>query len=127
MSLSSMLNSGKWKVEQFPPGHFAEYQLVSDGTARLIRQQKYYTIGAAPAFQTLIPYSGDTKLLQVGIDFLKNMLHLQCIHALTLTLYFFFKISPILMKRDPYRYNLISYSVSTTNNYLPTSYFKLIY
>ncbi|XP_054271119.1 asparagine synthetase [glutamine-hydrolyzing]-like isoform X2 [Macrosteles quadrilineatus] len=57
MSLSSKMNGGKWTVEQFPPGHFAEYQLNKDGTATLLREQRYYSLGAAPAFQTLVPYS----------------------------------------------------------------------
>ncbi|XP_046669145.1 asparagine synthetase [glutamine-hydrolyzing] isoform X1 [Homalodisca vitripennis] len=57
MDLSSKMNGGRWKVEQFPPGHFAEYQLNKDGTATLLREQRYYTIGTPPAFQTLVPYS----------------------------------------------------------------------
>lgn len=58
MSLSSKVNGGRWKVEQFPPGHFAEYQLNKDGSASLLREKQYYTIGTAPLFKTLVPYSG---------------------------------------------------------------------
>lgn len=58
MSLSSKLNGGKWKVEQFPPGHFAEYKLHPDGKATLVRMERYYSLGDKPSFKTLVPYSG---------------------------------------------------------------------
>lgn len=59
INLSSKLNGkGKWKVEQFPPGHFAEYRLTSDGKTELVRQERYYSISQIPNFVPFIKYSG---------------------------------------------------------------------
>jgi len=47
-----------WRMDPFPPGHFEEYSLDSEGGATLIRQQQYFKIGDLPRYQLTVPPAG---------------------------------------------------------------------
>lgn len=46
----------KWKLKQFPPGHFVEYDVLPDGRTKLVREERYYSLGARPSFKPFVPY-----------------------------------------------------------------------
>lgn len=57
MNLESILPNETFKVEQFPPGHYAEYKIAPDGKTTLVTEKRYYKIGDKLKLQTFIPES----------------------------------------------------------------------
>ncbi|CAH1395302.1 unnamed protein product [Nezara viridula] len=47
----------KWSLKQFPPGHFVEYDILSDGKVKLVKEERYYTIGSRPIFRPFVSYT----------------------------------------------------------------------
>lgn len=68
MGIAEELNGAGWKLEPFPPGTFEEYELLDDGSVKLLRQVKYHSPGDKPSFKTAVPYD---KLS--GSDILGNI------------------------------------------------------
>ncbi|CAH0558230.1 unnamed protein product [Brassicogethes aeneus] len=62
------LNGDGKSIEPFPPGTFEEYDLLDNGSVKLVRSQSYYTPGLKPTFKTVIPYED-----LVTNDHLKNI------------------------------------------------------
>ncbi|RZF41067.1 hypothetical protein LSTR_LSTR002699 [Laodelphax striatellus] len=51
INLENMIPKSKFKVEQYPPGHYSEYKINPDGKCSLVSEKRYYTVGMKPRFQ----------------------------------------------------------------------------
>lgn len=63
IGLAEELNGSKWKLQPFPPGTFEEYELLDDGTVKLLREVKYHKPGDKPHFNTLVPYESNIIII----------------------------------------------------------------
>lgn len=51
------LNGESWTLKQFPPSHYAEYDILPSGRTKLVIEKKYYNIGDPPKLKTNVPQS----------------------------------------------------------------------
>uniref|UniRef100_J3JXG4 Asparagine synthetase [glutamine-hydrolyzing] n=1 Tax=Dendroctonus ponderosae TaxID=77166 RepID=J3JXG4_DENPD len=61
VAISADLNGYKKKLEPFPPGTFEEYDLHPNGTAKLVRSERYFNPGDKPSFTTFVPWEDLTS------------------------------------------------------------------
>lgn len=54
--ISEDLNGYKKKLEPFPPGTYEEYDLLDNGTVKLVHSQKFFSPGDKPSFKTFVPW-----------------------------------------------------------------------
>ncbi|KAK9501113.1 hypothetical protein O3M35_002219 [Rhynocoris fuscipes] len=52
---TTYLNGESWTLKQFPPGYYAEYDILPSGRTKLVVEKKYYNIGDPPKFRPFIP------------------------------------------------------------------------
>ncbi|XP_030751059.1 asparagine synthetase [glutamine-hydrolyzing] [Sitophilus oryzae] len=55
-SVAESLNGFKKMLEPFPPGTFEEYDILENGTVKLVQSQRYFSPGDRPSFQPFLPY-----------------------------------------------------------------------
>lgn len=58
MDIAEQVNGESRKLEPFHPGTFEEYDLLDDGTTKLIRRQIYHGPGDRPSFKPFVLYEG---------------------------------------------------------------------
>lgn len=56
IEISKHLTS-KWTLEPFPPGHYAEYEILEDGRTKLLKTVNYFKPGDKPSFQVYVPWN----------------------------------------------------------------------
>lgn len=47
----------KWSLKQFPPGHYVEYDILPGGKVKLVKEERFYTIGSRPVFRPFVAYT----------------------------------------------------------------------
>ncbi|KAK5646989.1 hypothetical protein RI129_005453 [Pyrocoelia pectoralis] len=55
-SISQEVNGDGLSLEPFPPGMFAEYQILDNGKTKLIREERFHAAGDRPTFKPFFPY-----------------------------------------------------------------------
>lgn len=58
MAISKHIN-GKWMLKPFPPGHYEEYEILSDGRIKLLESCRYFKPGDKPSFLPHVPWKGE--------------------------------------------------------------------
>jgi len=56
--IADELNGHKKKLEPFPPGTFEEYDILENGTVKLVQSKRYFSPGDKPSFKTFVPWGG---------------------------------------------------------------------
>lgn len=56
MDLTKSMKGAAWKIEPFPPGHYEEYSISENGTAKLLKKVQYHKPGDKPSFVTFVPW-----------------------------------------------------------------------
>ncbi|CAK9825316.1 Asparagine synthetase [glutamine-hydrolyzing] [Anthophora retusa] len=56
IGISKQITS-KWTLEHFPPGYYNEYEIQSDGRAKLLTKVNYHKPGDKPSFKTSVPWN----------------------------------------------------------------------
>ncbi|XP_014273059.1 asparagine synthetase [glutamine-hydrolyzing] [Halyomorpha halys] len=60
----------KWSLKQFPPGHFVEYDILPNGKVKLVKEERFYTIGNRPIFRPFVAHSELTSDVHANIRLL---------------------------------------------------------
>ncbi|KAF2900941.1 hypothetical protein ILUMI_05244 [Ignelater luminosus] len=60
-SIAEQLNGEGRKLEPFPPGTFEEYELLENGTTKLLHQEIFHKPGDRPSFRPFMPYEDLTN------------------------------------------------------------------
>ncbi|ELT92908.1 hypothetical protein CAPTEDRAFT_218038 [Capitella teleta] len=47
-------NGSRPTIKPFPPGHYASYQIMKNGTVELIEEKRFHSIGKTPIYKTLV-------------------------------------------------------------------------
>lgn len=60
---------GNYVIEPFPPGSYAEYQIMEDGKAKLLESGKYYSYMEKPSFNPLVSWDGKESFSKAQFTF----------------------------------------------------------